>query len=100
MSIADLETLNTAYFAAVDAADWNTALGVLSKIAVRLATTPNLSRSLGSGGNQSITWTAQGIADQQKYCRQMLAASAHATAGPFVTVPVRYARPDSSGGYA
>jgi hypothetical protein len=99
MSIADLESLNTAYFAAVDSSNWSTALGVLSKIAVRLATTPNLSRNLGSGGSQSITWTAQGIADQQKYCRQMLTAAAHATSGPFVTVPVKYARPDSSGDY-
>lgn len=99
MSIADLETLNTAYETAVDAESWSTALAVLSKIAIRLATTPNLARSLGGGGNQSITWTSQSVAEQQKFCRQMLAAAAHATSGPFVMVPVTYARPATSGDY-
>lgn len=99
MSIAELEALNTSYVTAVDAGDWNGALSVLTKIAVRLATTPNLSRGIGGGGSQSITWTSQSIAEQQAFCRKQLAAAAHATAGPFVQIPVTYARPDSSGEY-
>jgi hypothetical protein len=99
MSIADLEALNTAYITAVDAGDWNGALNVLTKIAVRLATTPNISRGMGGGGSQSIAWTSQSIAEQQAFCRKQMAAAAHATSGPFVQVPVTYARPDVSGDY-
>lgn len=100
MSIADIEALNTAYVTAVDAADWTTALSVLSKLAIRLASTPNVARSLGGGGSQSIAWTAQSIAEQQKFCRQQQSASAHATSGPFVQIPVVYQRPSTTGDYA
>ena len=99
MSIAQIEALNTEYVAAVDAADWTAALNVLSKIAVRLATTPNLSRGMGGGGSQSIAWTSQSIAEQQAFCRKQMAAAAHATSGRGVQVPITYARPDSSGEY-
>lgn len=99
MTIAQLEALNSQYVTAVDAEDWDTALKVLTKISARLATTPNLSRAIGGGGNQAISWTAQGIAEQQAFCRQMKASAAHATSGPFVMVPVTYQRPDATGDY-
>lgn len=99
MSIADIEALNTAYVTAVDAADWTTALSVLSKLAIRLASTPNVARSLGGGGSQSIVWTAQSIAEQQRFCRQQQSAAAHAVSGPFVQVPVTYQKCDATGDY-
>ena len=95
MTIAGIETLNSAYESAVDAQSWDEALRILSKIAIRLATTPNLQRNLGGGGSQSITWTSQSIAEQQAFCRQMKASAASAL-GPFQITKVKYVRPDAT----
>jgi hypothetical protein len=98
MTIADLETLNTAYATAVDAEDWDGALKVLTKISIRLATTPNVSRSLGGAGNQSIGWNLQNVAEQQAFCRKMQAASRTAS-GFLQQVPITYQRAGETGDY-
>jgi len=98
MSLSGIETLNTAYVAAVDAENWDAALKVLSKIAVRLATTPNVSRSMAGGGNQSIQWTSQSIAEQQAFCRRMKAEALAESTGIQQT-KVTYTAVDATGDY-
>lgn len=92
MSIAELNTLYVAAVAAIDAADWDTAINKLMAIKTRLATTPNLSRSLAGDGSQSITWNPGDIDSLITQCRQNKAAAAHASGGIFRTSNVTYAR--------
>jgi len=95
MSIADLETLYDSYAAAVDAENWGVAAATLSKIAIRIATSPvKMSRSTGGGGRQEIELDAQWVSSQQSFCRRMQTASAAAgsTAGPWQTTTVTYKR--------
>jgi len=100
MSLTDLETLYDTYAAAVDAESWDTALATLSKIAVRIATTPSkMARSVGNGGRQEMELNGQFVSEQQAFCRKMKAAAAHASSGPFVQVPVTYTRPTDTGDY-
>ena len=95
MSISQLDTLYESAVVAMDSADWNTAVLKLMAVKARLATTPNLSRGIGGGGNSSITWNAAEIDSLIGQCRQMQAASAHATSGPLQQTKVTYARVDS-----
>lgn len=99
MSIAQLEALYTNYAAARAAGSYDAAIGYLMDMKARLATTPNLSRNLGGGGSQSIAWNATQLDSLIADCRRMKIAATHATAGPFVQVPVTYQRPDASGDY-
>jgi hypothetical protein len=92
MSIAQLDTLYEAAVAAMDAGSFDTAILKLMAIKVRLATTPNLSKSLGGGGASSITWNAAEIDTLIGQCHQMKALAAHATSGPFRQTKVAYAR--------
>lgn len=98
MSISDIESLNTAYVAAVDAEDWSKALKVLSKIAIRLATTPNVSRSLSGGGDQSIQWTSRSVTEQQAFCRKMKAMEVAESAGIQQT-EITYTAADATGDF-
>lgn len=98
MSISDIESLNTAYVSAVDAGSWDAALKVLTKIAVRLATTPNVSRSLAGGGDQSIQWTSQSVAEQQMFCRKMKAEALAESTGIQQT-KITYTAVDATGDF-
>jgi hypothetical protein len=99
MTVADLETLNTAYATAVDAEDWAAALKVLTKIAVRTITSPSkVARSLGGAGNQSVEWSAEFVAQQQAFCRKMQAA-ARTASGFLQQVPIAYQRAGETGDY-
>jgi len=100
MTIADLESLYTAFSAARNAGNYDAAIGYVMDMKARLASTPNLSRALGGGGSQSIAWNPSQLDSLIADCRKMKAAAAHAASGPFVTVPVTYQRPDSTGDYA
>lgn len=95
MSIAQLDTLYTAAVAAIDSGNFDAAVLKLMAIKARLATTPNLTKSMGGGGSQSITWNAAEIDSLIAQCRQMKTAAAHAFSGPFQQVPMTYARPES-----
>lgn len=99
MSISELNTIYDAAIAALDAGDYQAAKIGFMKLAARRAAMPDTERSLGSGGRQSIRWRDVDLTSLIAQCDRMLAAAAHATSGPFVMVPVRYARPDSSGEY-
>jgi hypothetical protein len=99
MSIAELEAIYDAAIAALDASDYQAAKLGFMKLVARRAATPDMERSLGSAGRQSIKWRDVDLDSLIKQCDRMIAASAHATSGPFVQVPVRYTRPDSSGDY-
>lgn len=100
MSIADLNTLYAEVVAAIDAGSYDLAIRKIMAMKARLATTPNLSRSLGGGGSQSVTWNAAQLDSLISDCRKAKAAASHATSGPFVCVPVTYQRPDATGDYA
>lgn len=98
MSIAELETLYAAAVAAIDAADYDTAIAKIMAMKARLATTPNLTRGLGGGGSQSITWNPAQLDSLIADCRKMQAAAL--SAGGITLIPVTYARPDATGDYS
>lgn len=100
MSIAELNTLYAEVVAAIDAASYDTAIAKIMAMKARLATTPNLSRSLGGGGSQSVTWNATQLDSLIADCRKLKAAAAHASSGPFVQIPVTYQRPDVTDDYS
>ncbi|HET99385.1 MAG TPA: hypothetical protein ENH89_03205 [Aurantimonas coralicida] len=78
--------------AAIYDADYATAIQKLMAMKARLASTPNLTRSLGGGGSQSISWNPSELDSLIKDCRQQQAAAAASTGGIFQTSKVTYAR--------
>jgi len=100
MSQADLNALYALYAAARAAGSYDSAIGHLMDIKARLATSPNrISRSLGGAGSQSLEWSGELIDSLIADCRKLKVAAAHASSGPFVMVPVTYARPETSEDY-
>lgn len=95
--IDEINTLTTAALAAVDDEDWDEALKQGLKIQARLATVPNISRSLAGGGNQYIAWTQKSIDVFIVNCRRQKFASiaADSDTGPFQQTKVTYGRPTS-----
>ncbi len=91
MSIAQLDTLYEAAVVAMDTGDFDKAILKLMAIKARLATTPNVSRGLGSGSS-SITWNAAEIDSLIGQCKQMQASVSAAAAGPFLQTKVVYQR--------
>lgn len=96
MSIAQLNTLYDAAVAAMDAADFGTAILKLMAIKARLATTPNLSRAIAGGGSEAIAWNAAEIDSLIAQCRQIQASAIHTLGGPWQQTKVTYARPACS----
>jgi len=92
MSIAELNTLYTAASAAMESADWDTAINKLMAMQARLASTPNISRNLGGGGSQGITWNSATLADLITNCRRQKAAALAASGGPWQTTEITYTR--------
>lgn len=94
MSIAELNTLYTAAVAAMDSADWDTAITKLMAMQARLASTPNITRALGGGGSQGIAWNAASLKDLIAECRRNKAAvtAAASETGPWQTTKVTYKR--------
>ncbi|KKM17838.1 hypothetical protein LCGC14_1671730 [marine sediment metagenome] len=93
MSIAELNTLYAAGAAAYDEGDYATALTVLRKTWLRLATIADVERKLAGSGSQSLTFTRRDLSDLLKDCRQALAASVAATSGMFRTSKIIHQRP-------
>lgn len=94
MAIATLDTLYNEAVAAIDAGDYSTAIQVALKAKLRLATTPDVTRSLGAGSNQSLAWS--NVAAIETFIREAkaLQTAARATSGgPIRTTKIRYARP-------
>lgn len=99
MSIAELEAIYDSAVAALDAGDYQAAKLGFMKLMVRRATMPDVEKSLGSAGRQSIKWRDVDLDSLIKQCDKMIAAASHAVSGPFVQIPITYARPDVSGDY-
>ncbi len=92
MSIADLETLYTAAVAAIDAAEYDTAITKLMAVKLRLATTPNLTRATGGGGSQGISWNAAEIDSLIAQCRQLKSQALAAASGGMQSSRIVYSR--------
>ena len=92
MSIAELNALFTAYATARAAGDYAAAIGHLMDIQGRLATTPNLTRSLAGGGSQGIAWNAVNLDSLIGECKRLQAAALAAASGPFQQTKIVYAR--------
>ena len=92
MSIAELNSLNSAASAAMESADWDTAITKLMSMQARLASTPNLERDLG--GSQAISWNPSGLDALITHCRRQktAATAAASTSGPWQTTEVTYKR--------
>jgi len=93
MSIAQLDALYTAAVAAIDAAEYSVAITKLMAIKIRLTTTPNITRSMGGAGSQSIAWNSETIDSLIAQCRQLQAAVTSASTG-IQQMKVVYARAD------
>lgn len=95
MSIAALNSLYTSAVAAFDAGDYTAAIAAAMKAQVLIGTTPNLTRSLGSG-SQAISWNdGASIERFIQNCQRLAKAAAVQTGGPFRSSKVVYARAGS-----
>jgi hypothetical protein len=94
MSVAQLEALYDAAVSAIDDESWGEAVKILTKLGVRLAATPNVSRNLGGGGSQSIQWNAGTVQALLAFARQQQAASQGIQESL-----VRYVRPNAASAY-
>jgi hypothetical protein len=95
MSLAELNTLYTAAATALAARDYDGAIANAMAIQVRLATTPNVTRSLAGGGSQALSFNPAELDSFIANCRQLKTSAAHASSGPFRSCKVTYVRPDS-----
>lgn len=95
MTIAELNTLYASAAADIADGDWSGAKKTLLKMQARLASTPNVTRTTGDGGSQSITWNPASIEKMLATCDKMLAADAAAdsTTGPWQQSKITWKRP-------
>jgi hypothetical protein len=103
MTVSDIETLYTEAIAAFDAGDYDLAIRKAASVKLRLATTPNLTRTFAGGGSQGIVWaSAQAIDSFIRDCRSLKATaqSSSSSYGPFQQTKVTYKRPDDTGDYS
>jgi len=97
MTIAALNTLYTAAEAAIDADDYDGAIKIALKAKMRLATMPDVSRSVGQG-SQALAWkNAVGIDNWITEVRKLKNASLLAAGGPFLQTKVNYQRAEATG---
>lgn len=105
MSIVELNNLFSQATAALDAGNYDLAIQKAMAIQVRLATTPNVTRSLAGGGSQALSFNPAQLDSFISGCRQMKAAATHRTVGPFQQCKIVYCRPEAvdsvfaNGGY-
>lgn len=90
MSAAELDTLYAAYAAALEAADYNTAITKLMVMQGLLAKTPDLQHGLAGG--QASRYRPSEIDGLIANCRKLKAEARAATVG-VQTTKVTYARP-------
>lgn len=97
MSIAQIDALYAEAVAALDSGAYDTAIRKAQAVRIRLATTPNLSRSLAGGGSQSIAWASVAAIDQFiAECRKAKAAARAEAVGGLQQTKITYARPEST----
>lgn len=100
MSQSELNVLYAAFESALNAADYSTALLKLVLIKARIASGPiEVERGTAGGGSSSFILTPNGVDALFAEVRALQTAAAHATTGPWVSVPVDYVRPTASGDY-
>ena len=93
MSIADLQALYAAATAALDTGNYTAAIAAAVKAQMLLGTTPNLTRSLGSG-SQAISWNdGASIERFIQNCQRLAKAAAVKSGGPFRSSRIVYANP-------
>lgn len=93
MALADLESLYAAAVSALESGSYDTAITKALALKARLATTPNIGRSLGSG-SQSLAWAnAVALDSFIAECRKLKVQANAATYGMQRT-KITYARPD------
>lgn len=96
MSVATLNTYRDAAIAALESADYATAIAKALAAKMVLATMENAMR--GAGGNQQqYSWDRDAIDSFIGHCKQLRAEAAHAdstSGGPFRQTKITYARPD------
>jgi hypothetical protein len=96
MSIAQVEALYEAAITALDAGDYATAIQKAMAAKLRLGTTPNVSKSVGSG-SQALTWNDASAIDRFiSDCRRLQSAVAVASGGVFAQSPIHYQRAEES----
>jgi len=95
MSIAELNSLYREATAALDAGNYDIAIQKAMALQLRLATTPNVTRSLAGGGSQALSFNPAQLDSFISGCRQMQSAAVHRMSGPFQQCKVVYARTDS-----
>jgi hypothetical protein len=99
MAIATLDTLYTQAVSAIDAGDYDAAIQIALKAKLRLATTPDITRSLGAGSNQSVVWANAGeIEGFIRTAKQLQASARAAVSGPMRSTKIRYRRAGDAGG--
>ena len=95
----DLRAIHDAAFASLRAGDYLAAkIGFMEAQSLQNIQM-DMEQSRGSVGRQSIKWRVVDFGSLITHCDKMLAAAAHTSSGPFVMVPVTYARPGTSGDY-
>lgn len=95
----DLESLYTAAAAAMDAGNYLAAKQGFLKLEARRAASPDVERSFGSGGRQSIKWRDVDLSSLISHCDKMLASTKSVGRGPLSAIPIRYKRPTSTDTY-
>lgn len=97
MSIAQIESLYGEAVAALDAGDYQTAIRKAIACKARLATTPNISRSLAGGGQQGMSWANAAALDEFiKEARKLLAQDLAQSSGGLQQTKIIYARAEES----
>lgn len=100
MSLSELQSLYSAARSALESGDFDTAIAKATLAQLLIATTPDVSRALAGGGNQSLGWrNAAAIESFIAQCQRLKATSAAATTGPFQQTKILYQRPDCLGTY-
>lgn len=98
MSLSDLNTLYAAAVAALDAADYATAIRKAMAIQARLATTPNVTRDLAGGGSQGLSFNPSQLDSFIANCRKLATAASFSTAIP--VSKITYERAETTDDYS
>jgi len=92
--ISTIQTLDAAARAAMESAEWDTAICKLLQLQSILTANPNLDRDAGSG-KLAISWNSNNLSELIANCRRQKAAAtvASSTTGPWQTTKLTYTRP-------
>lgn len=94
MTISQLDALYASATAAMASADWDAAILYLMQMQARLATMPNVERTLSDSVSQKVAWNPAQINGMIDLCEKRRAAqlAAASTGGPWRTSKITYKR--------